>query len=248
MFCCGARNPGTVPSGVQLGSARSYLTLSTLATVLQSRDGHPHHRLTMPLQPGSLFLRWERWPVRRPAGSLAGSAAPGSRCRSAPPAGAAARRSAESLAGEQAEDAGRPGRRGRCAAGHDAVAGPGRGAAGTPLPRHWVRPGPVRAPGRAQRRPGRRARSSPARKPRRARSASGRELADQDWFERRRRGTRVVLRQPQCCRGDAYLAVFAALLAEPRRVPAWRGRFRRGAPGHAAVPVSRTPDIGRKLL
>jgi len=27
------------------GSARSYLTLSTLATVLQSWDDHPHHRL-----------------------------------------------------------------------------------------------------------------------------------------------------------------------------------------------------------
>jgi hypothetical protein len=40
------------------GSARSYLTLSTLATVLQSQDGHPHHRLTMPLQHGSLFVRW----------------------------------------------------------------------------------------------------------------------------------------------------------------------------------------------
>ena len=39
--------------------------------------------------------------------------------------------------------------------------------------------------------------------------------AVQDRFERRRRGTRVVLRQPQRCRGDAYLAVFAALLAKP---------------------------------
>jgi hypothetical protein len=33
-------------------------------------------------------------------------------------------------------------------------------------------------------------------------------------FERRCRGTRVVLRQPQRCRSDAYLAVFAALLAK----------------------------------
>src|SRR5215469_10690061 len=47
------------------GSARSYLTLSTLATVLQSWDDHPHQRLTMPLQHGSLSLRWERWPVRQ---------------------------------------------------------------------------------------------------------------------------------------------------------------------------------------
>jgi len=47
------------------GSARSYLTLSTLATVLQSQEDHPDHRLTMPLQRGSLFLRWERCPVRR---------------------------------------------------------------------------------------------------------------------------------------------------------------------------------------
>ena len=39
--------------------------LSTLATVLQSWDDHPHHRLTMPLHHGSLFLRWERWPVRQ---------------------------------------------------------------------------------------------------------------------------------------------------------------------------------------
>jgi len=46
------------------GSARSYLTLSTLATVLQTQDNHPHHRLAMPLQHGSLSLRWERWPVR----------------------------------------------------------------------------------------------------------------------------------------------------------------------------------------
>jgi hypothetical protein len=44
------------------GSARSYLTLSTLATVLQSQDDHPHHRLTMPPQHGSLFYD-ERWPV-----------------------------------------------------------------------------------------------------------------------------------------------------------------------------------------
>jgi hypothetical protein len=40
------------------GSARSYLTLSTLPKVLQSWDGHPHHRLTMPLQHGFLSLRW----------------------------------------------------------------------------------------------------------------------------------------------------------------------------------------------
>jgi hypothetical protein len=44
-----------VPNG---GSARSYLTLSTLVTVLQSQDDHPHHRLTMLLQHGSLSLRW----------------------------------------------------------------------------------------------------------------------------------------------------------------------------------------------
>jgi hypothetical protein len=60
------------------GSARSYLTLSTLATVLQSWDDHPHHRLTMPLQRGSLFLRWERWPVRR-RGAGGGSTRPGER-------------------------------------------------------------------------------------------------------------------------------------------------------------------------
>ena len=52
----------TAPNG---GSARGYLTLSTLATVLQSRDYHPHHQRTMPFQHGCLFLRWERWPVRR---------------------------------------------------------------------------------------------------------------------------------------------------------------------------------------
>jgi hypothetical protein len=57
-----AEQPPTAQSG---GSARSYPTLSTLATVLQSWDDHPHHRLTMPLQHGSLFLRWERWPVRQ---------------------------------------------------------------------------------------------------------------------------------------------------------------------------------------
>ena len=38
-------------------SARSYLTLSTLATVPQSWDDHPHHRLTMPPQHDSLCLR-----------------------------------------------------------------------------------------------------------------------------------------------------------------------------------------------
>ena len=42
------------------GSARSYLTLSTLATVRHSWDGHPHHRLTMPLQRGLLSLRCGR--------------------------------------------------------------------------------------------------------------------------------------------------------------------------------------------
>jgi hypothetical protein len=47
------------------GLACSYLTLSALATVLQSQDGHPDHRLTMPFQHRSLFLRWERWPVRQ---------------------------------------------------------------------------------------------------------------------------------------------------------------------------------------
>jgi hypothetical protein len=54
-----------IKTAAQNGSARSYLTLSTLATVLQSQDDHPHRRLTMPLQHGSLFLRWERWPVRQ---------------------------------------------------------------------------------------------------------------------------------------------------------------------------------------
>ena len=39
------------------GSARSYLTLSTLATVLQSQNDHPHHRLTMPLQHGCLSVQ-----------------------------------------------------------------------------------------------------------------------------------------------------------------------------------------------
>jgi hypothetical protein len=52
------------------------LTLSTLAAVLQSWDGHPHHRLTMPLQHGSLFLRWERWLVRQRCG-CDGSTRPG---------------------------------------------------------------------------------------------------------------------------------------------------------------------------
>jgi hypothetical protein len=58
------------------GSARSYLTLSTLATVRQSQEDHPDHRLTVPLQRGSLFLRWERWPVRRRCAGD-GSARPG---------------------------------------------------------------------------------------------------------------------------------------------------------------------------
>jgi hypothetical protein len=44
------------PPAVQNGG--SYLTLSTLATVLQSWEDHPHHRLTMPLQHGFLPLRW----------------------------------------------------------------------------------------------------------------------------------------------------------------------------------------------
>jgi len=40
------------------GSARSYLTLSTLATVLQPWEDHPYHRLIMSLQHGFLSLRW----------------------------------------------------------------------------------------------------------------------------------------------------------------------------------------------
>jgi len=52
--------------------------LSTLATVLQSWDDHPHHRLTMPLHHGSLFLRWERWPVRQRC-ACDGSDRPGER-------------------------------------------------------------------------------------------------------------------------------------------------------------------------
>jgi hypothetical protein len=64
------------------GSARSYLTLRTLATVLQSWDDHPHHRLTTPPQHGSLSLGWKRWPVHqccacdvsiRPVGSIRAS-------------------------------------------------------------------------------------------------------------------------------------------------------------------------------
>jgi len=47
------------------GSARSYLTLSTLATVRQSQDGHPDHRVIMPFQHGFLSLRWSCCPVRR---------------------------------------------------------------------------------------------------------------------------------------------------------------------------------------
>ena len=46
------------------------------ATVLQSRDDHPHHRLTMPLQHGSLFLCWGALPVRRRCAGD-GSARPG---------------------------------------------------------------------------------------------------------------------------------------------------------------------------
>jgi hypothetical protein len=49
---------GTPTPGHPGGLARSYLTLSTLATVLPSWDDHPHHRLTMPLQHGVLSLRW----------------------------------------------------------------------------------------------------------------------------------------------------------------------------------------------
>jgi transcriptional regulator with XRE-family HTH domain len=54
------RRFGRSPAGGRLaehsgGSARSYLTLSTLATVRQSWDDHPDHLLTMPLQRGSLF-------------------------------------------------------------------------------------------------------------------------------------------------------------------------------------------------
>jgi hypothetical protein len=55
---------GTPTHGHPGGSARSYLTLNTLATVLQSWDDHPHHRLTMPIQHGVLSLRWplSHWP------------------------------------------------------------------------------------------------------------------------------------------------------------------------------------------
>jgi hypothetical protein len=120
---------------------------------------------------------------------------------------------------------------------------PGAGAAGTPSPCHWVRPGPVRAPGRAQRRPGRRAgrgRLPPIRKAKPARSASWRDWAVQDRFERCRRGTRVVLRQLQCCRGDGYLAVFAAL-------PAKSGECLLGATGLAGAHqgMQRCPCPGR---
>ena len=59
-----------------IGSAHSYLTRSTLATVRQSQDGHPHRRLTMPLQHGSLFLCWGALPVRRRCAGD-GSARPG---------------------------------------------------------------------------------------------------------------------------------------------------------------------------
>jgi hypothetical protein len=53
------RQPNTGERGDQNGgSARTYLTLSTLATVLQSWDDHPHRRLTMLFQHGFLSLRW----------------------------------------------------------------------------------------------------------------------------------------------------------------------------------------------
>jgi len=60
------KDVGSNQNPAPIGSARSYLTLSTLATVLQLCEDHPHHRLTMPLQHGSLFLRWPCCPVRRP--------------------------------------------------------------------------------------------------------------------------------------------------------------------------------------
>jgi hypothetical protein len=51
-FICAADDPRSrrILRDQNGGLARSYLTLSTLATVLQSWDDHPHHRLTTPLQ------------------------------------------------------------------------------------------------------------------------------------------------------------------------------------------------------
>jgi len=58
-FGCGSNGQINDHAAAQNGgSARSYLTLSTLATVLQSWDGHPHHWLAMPHQHGFLSLRW----------------------------------------------------------------------------------------------------------------------------------------------------------------------------------------------
>jgi hypothetical protein len=151
---------------------------------------------------------------------------------------------------------------------HDAPAGPGRGVAGTPSLCHWVRPGPVRAPGRVQRRPGRRTRrgrSPPAGKPSQPGPPVGGNWAAQDRFERRRRGTRVVSRQPQRCRGDAYLAVFAALLAKPGEcllgalglARAHQGMQRCPCPGDEVVrryatspacPVCIRPAASRRLI
>jgi len=153
-----------------------------------SNSGAQNYHLYMPL---SWWSGLEPEPAAPPAGALAGSAAPGSCYRSAPPAAAAARRSAKSLADRQAEDAGRPGRRRRCAAGRDVPVGPGRGA-GTPSSCRRVRPGPVRVSGRARRRPGRwagRGRSPRARKAEPARSAGWRELGRAGLVRARRCGT-----------------------------------------------------------
>jgi hypothetical protein len=55
---------------------KTQITLFGAAPTASRQDDHPDHRLTVPLQRGSLFLRWERCPVRlRCAGD--GSARPG---------------------------------------------------------------------------------------------------------------------------------------------------------------------------
>ncbi len=182
-------------------------------------------------------------PAASPTGSLAGSAAPGSRCRLArlqqrPRLGVGRER----LAGQQAEDVGDQG-------------GVGGALPGMTLEQAWggvqqerrhraIGFGQVQSALQGVPSGGRAAERAAGDRLQQASLSQPGPPVDGNWavqdrFARRRRGTRVVLRPPQCCRGDAYLAVFRGLARQARRVPARRARSRRGAPGHAAVPVSR---------
>ena len=118
----------------------------------------------------------------------------------------------------------RPGRRGRCGAGHAAPAGPQRDTTGRRSGRRSARTGPGRARGRHQRHPGRRARpgrAPPARPPGPARiPSSPRRRGSAGWGRARRV-------RPAGRPGPA---------AAPRRrrgVPRGRGPARRARPGTA---------------